>query len=142
MLHSRRSRFKRTMKGFGQYVRRPLGFFVALYATLITLFGLAWVLFLIGWIYVGEKQVYAIHVIDSVLVALFATTGDGLAPFRAADMHHMFFVVRYSRIMRKAAKRNPARLRKRDCSAGALPDGPGATPPSAEALPPDRKSVV
>lgn len=44
------------MKGFGQYVRRPLGFFVTLYATLITLFGLAWVLFLIGWIYVGDRN--------------------------------------------------------------------------------------
>ncbi|PHH83076.1 hypothetical protein CDD82_3611 [Ophiocordyceps australis] len=104
MLHSRRARFKRIMKGFGQYVRRPLGFLVTLYATLITLFGLAWVLFLIGWIYVGEKQVYAIHVIDSVLVALFAIMGDGLAPFRAVDTYHMFFVVRFTRMMEKAKK--------------------------------------
>ncbi|KAL6852114.1 hypothetical protein J3F83DRAFT_570395 [Trichoderma novae-zelandiae] len=104
MLHSRRSRFKRTMKGFGQYVRRPLGFFVTLYATLITLFGLAWVLFLIGWIYVGDKQVYTIHIIDSVLVALFAIMGDGLAPFRAVDTYHMSFVVHYSRKIAKAKK--------------------------------------
>lgn len=68
MLHSRRSKFKRAMRGFGQYVRKrkcssmtkisggvelilistALGFLVTLYATLITLFGLAWVLFLIG----------------------------------------------------------------------------------------------
>lgn len=65
MLHSRRSKFRRRMRGFGQYVRRrehsfvypclrvanfstALGFFVTLYAVLITLFGLAWVLFLIG----------------------------------------------------------------------------------------------
>lgn len=65
MLHSRRSKFKRAMKGFGQYIKRrkwfhtllervmanndlALGFLVTLYATLITLFGLAWVLFLIG----------------------------------------------------------------------------------------------
>jgi hypothetical protein len=48
MLHSRRSKFKRGLKGFGQYVRKPLGFLITLYATLITLFGLAWVLFLIG----------------------------------------------------------------------------------------------
>jgi hypothetical protein len=48
MLHSRRSAFKRGMRGFGQYIRRPLGFFVTLYAVLITLFGAAWVLFLIG----------------------------------------------------------------------------------------------
>lgn len=99
------------MKGFGQYVRRPLGFFVTLYATLITLFGLAWVLFLIGWIYVGEKQVYAIHIIDSVLVALFAIMGDGLAPFRAVDTYHMIHIARLSRKISNAQKGKPPRTR-------------------------------
>ncbi|KAL9067906.1 MAG: hypothetical protein Q9157_006671, partial [Trypethelium eluteriae] len=46
-MHSRRSKFKRGWRGFKQYVRKPLGLFVTVYATLITLFGLAWVLFLI-----------------------------------------------------------------------------------------------
>ncbi|KAH7378697.1 hypothetical protein BKA66DRAFT_442725 [Pyrenochaeta sp. MPI-SDFR-AT-0127] len=95
MLHSKRSKFKRTMRGFGQYVRRPLGFLVTLYATLITLFGLAWVLFLIGWINVGGKQIYVVHIIDSVLVALFAIVGDGLAPFRAVDTYHMIYIAHY-----------------------------------------------
>ncbi|KAK5636319.1 hypothetical protein RRF57_012031 [Xylaria bambusicola] len=97
MLHSRRNKFKRIMKAFGKYVSRPVGFFVTLYATLITLFGLAWVLFLIGWIYVGAKQLYIINVIDYVLVALFAIVGDGLAPFRAVDTYHMFFIWHYHR---------------------------------------------
>ncbi|KXG49817.1 Protein of unknown function DUF2985 [Penicillium griseofulvum] len=96
MLHSRRSKFKRSMKGFKQYVRKPLGFLVTLYATLITLFGLAWVLFLIGWINVGGKQTYVINVIDNVLVALFAIMGDGLAPFRAVDTYHMSFIAHYT----------------------------------------------
>ncbi|KAH7304092.1 hypothetical protein B0I35DRAFT_414754 [Stachybotrys elegans] len=114
MLHSRRSRFKRRMKGFGQYVRRPLGFFVTLYATLITLFGLAWVLFLIGWIYVGDRQDYIVHIIDSVLVALFAIMGDGLAPFRAVDTYHLFFVVRYMRMIKHAKMgKKRSRLQKR-----------------------------
>ncbi|KIW68342.1 hypothetical protein PV04_04295 [Phialophora macrospora] len=95
MLHSRRSKFKRSMKGFMQYVRQPLGFCITLYATLITLFGLAWVLFLIGWINVGGKQLYIINVIDNVLVALFAIVGDGLAPFRAVDTYHMIFIAHY-----------------------------------------------
>ncbi|KAF3047511.1 hypothetical protein E8E12_009625 [Didymella heteroderae] len=95
MLHSKRSKFKRSMRGFGQYVRRPLGFLVTLYATLITLFGLAWVLFLIGWINVGGRQIYVVHVIDSVLVALFAIVGDGLAPFRAIDTYHMIYIAHY-----------------------------------------------
>lgn len=95
MLHSRRSKFKRSLRGFGRYVRRPLGFFVTLYATLITLFGLAWVLFLIGWIYVGAKQLYIINIIDYTLVALFAIMGDGLAPFRMVDTYHMIFIAHY-----------------------------------------------
>ncbi|KAI9929807.1 hypothetical protein ASPWEDRAFT_167476 [Aspergillus wentii DTO 134E9] len=96
MLHSRRSKFKRAMRGFGQYVSKPLGFLITLYATLITLFGLAWVLFLIGWINVGGKQLYVINVIDNVLVALFAIMGDGLAPFRAIDTYHMIFIAHYT----------------------------------------------
>lgn len=95
MMHSRRSKFKRSMKGFGKYMSRPLGFLVTLYATLITLFGLAWVLFLIGWIYVGDRQHYIINVIDNVLVALFAIVGDGLAPFRLVDTYHMGFIAHY-----------------------------------------------
>lgn len=96
MLHSRRSKFKRSMKGFGKYVSKPLGFLITLYATLITLFGLAWVLFLIGWINVGGRQLYIINVIDNVLVALFAIMGDGLAPFRAIDTYHMIFIAHYT----------------------------------------------
>ncbi|KAG9242036.1 integral membrane protein [Calycina marina] len=95
LLHSRKEKFKRAMKGFGQYVRKPLGFFVTLYATLITLFGLAWVLFLIGWINVGGKKDYIVNIIDNVLVALFAIMGDGLAPFRAIDTYHMSFIAHY-----------------------------------------------
>lgn len=95
MMHSRRSKFKRSLKGFGRYVSRPLGFLVTLYGTLITLFGLAWVLFLIGWIYVGEKQLYIINIIDYTLVALFAIVGDGLAPFRAVDTYHMIYIAHY-----------------------------------------------
>lgn len=104
MMHSRRSKFKRSLKGFGQYVRRPLGFFVTLYATLITLFGLTWVLFLIGWISVGDKEheKYLLHIVDSVLVALFVLMGGGLAPFRAVDTYHMLHIMHYARIVRKS----------------------------------------
>ncbi|ROW05097.1 hypothetical protein VSDG_00579 [Cytospora chrysosperma] len=105
MLHSRRSKFKRSLKGFGRYVSRPLGFFVTLYATLITLFGLAWVLFLIGWIYVGTKQLYVINIIDYILVALFAIMGDGLAPFRVVDTYHMIYIAHYHRLSWKLRKK-------------------------------------
>ncbi|KAG6366676.1 hypothetical protein INS49_000855 [Diaporthe citri] len=105
MLHSRRSKFKRGLKGFGRYVSRPLGFFVTLYATLITLFGLAWVLFLIGWISIGSKQLYVINIIDYILVALFAIMGDGLAPFRAVDTYHMIYIAHYHRMSLKLRKK-------------------------------------
>lgn len=115
MLHSRRAKFKRSMKGFRQYVRRrkylppPLqdhstnyapvafGLFITVYATLITLFGAAWVLFLIGWISIGSKKDYVVNIVDNVLVALFAIIGDGLAPFRAVDTYHMVYIAYYHR---------------------------------------------
>ncbi|GMF70226.1 unnamed protein product [Aspergillus oryzae] len=71
MLHSRRSKFKRAMKGFGKYVSKR-------------------------WINVGGRQLYIINVIDNVLVALFAIMGDGLAPFRAIDTYHMCFIAHYT----------------------------------------------
>jgi len=95
LLHSRREGFKRNMKGFRQYLSHPLGLFVFIYATLVTLFGAAWVFCLIGWIYIGNEQQYFINVIDNVLVALFALIGDGLAPFRMVDTYHMCFIAHY-----------------------------------------------
>lgn len=122
MLHSRRSKFKRMMKGFGQYVSRPLGFLVTFYAVCITAFGLAWVLFLIGWIYVGDKQEYTLHIIDSVLVALFLVVGGGMAPFRAIDTYHMIFVAHYSRIMSKAKNKKDA-LEAAEAGEGSVASG-------------------
>lgn len=95
LLHSKREGFKRSMRGFKQYISKPLGLFVFVYATLVTLFGAAWVFALIGWIYVGNHQDYIINIIDLTLVALFALIGDGLAPFRAVDTYHMCFIAHY-----------------------------------------------
>ncbi|KAH9212193.1 hypothetical protein DL95DRAFT_340922 [Leptodontidium sp. 2 PMI_412] len=97
-LHSKRAKFKRSMKGFKQYVRRPMGLFITVYATLVTLFGAAWVFFLIGWISLGSKKDDVIEAVDLVLVALFAIIGDGLAPFRAVDTYHMIYIAHYHRV--------------------------------------------
>lgn len=105
LLHSRREGFKRSMRGFKQYISKPLGLFVFVYATLVTLFGAAWVFFLIGWIYVGHKQQYIINIVDNVLVALFALMGDGLAPFRAVDTYHMCFIARYHHLTWRLRKK-------------------------------------
>ena len=96
LLHSRRARFKRTMRGFGRYVRNPLGFIVTLYFFLITFWGAAWVLFLIGWIYVGDRQAYFVEIADQVLTALFCVVGITMFPFRIVDTYHMAFVAFYA----------------------------------------------
>ena len=96
LLHSRREKFKRGMRGFGRYVRKPVGFLVTLYAFLLTFWGAAWVLFLIGWISVGDRQAYFIEICDQILTALFCVVGIGLAPWRAVDTYHMIFVAKYA----------------------------------------------
>lgn len=67
-------------------------------------------IFTLGWINVGGKQLYVINVIDNVLVALFAIMGDGLAPFRAVDTYHMSFIAHYTflswKVRRKRALPN------------------------------------
>lgn len=96
LLHSRRARFKRTMRGFGRYVRNPLGFIVTLYFFLITFWGAAWILFLIGWIYVGDRQAYFVEIADQVLTALFCVVGITMFPFRIVDTYHMSYVALYA----------------------------------------------
>lgn len=122
-----------------------LGLFVTVYATLVTLFGLAWVLFLIGWINVGGRQSYIINVIDNVLVALFALIGDGLAPFRAVDTYHMIYIAHYHHLTwRLRKKRNLPKLKNEND----LPVQPGidadietgSTAEAASALNADAKS--
>jgi hypothetical protein len=83
-----------------------MGLFVTVYATLITLFGAAWVLFLIGWISVGSKKDYIVNIVDNVLVALFAIIGDGLAPFRAVDTYHMSYTCHYHRKTHKRREKS------------------------------------
>jgi len=80
---------------FNKLTVLALGFLVTLYATLITLFGLIWVLFLIGWINVGGKKTYVVNVIDTTLVVLFNIMGVGLAPFRAWDTYNAVPIVYY-----------------------------------------------
>ena len=105
---------------------------MTLYAFLITIFGLAWVLFLIGWINVGGRQIYVVHVIDSVLVALFAIVGDGLAPFRAVDTYHMIYIAHYHHYTWSRRKKDmlPKLHDKNDLpSANAPISGPRTTDP-------------
>lgn len=96
LLHSRRAKFRRSMRGFGRYVCKPVGFLITLYAFLLTFWGAAWVLFLIGWIGVGGRQSYFIEICDQILTALFCVVGIGMAPWRAIDTYHMAYVAKYA----------------------------------------------
>lgn len=96
VLHSKRAKFKRSMRGFGRYIRNPLGFIVTLYFFLITFWGAAWVLFLIGWIYVGDRQSYFVEICDQVLTALFCVIGITMFPFRLVDTYHMAWVAKFA----------------------------------------------
>ncbi|KAK1041827.1 hypothetical protein LTR33_015624 [Friedmanniomyces endolithicus] len=119
------------MRGFKQYLSRPLGLFVFIYAVLVTLFGAAWVFCLIGWIYIGNEQEYFINVIDLVLVALFALIGDGLAPFRIIDTYHMCFIAHYHHLTWRLRKKKklPALADHND-----LPDRAGSMMEQEDAI--------
>ncbi|KAF2727233.1 hypothetical protein EJ04DRAFT_582175 [Polyplosphaeria fusca] len=115
LLHSRRAKFKRGMRGFGHYVRKPVGFLVTLYATLLTFWGAAWVLFLIGWISVGDRQAYFIEICDQILTALFCVVGIGLSPWRAIDTYHMIPLAYYAhRTWRLRKERGLPKLKDRN----------------------------
>ncbi|KAK1071998.1 hypothetical protein LTR12_015942 [Friedmanniomyces endolithicus] len=131
LLHSRREHFKHSMRGFKQYLSRPLGLFVFIYAVLVTLFGAAWVFCLIGWIYIGNEQEYFINVIDLVLVALFALIGDGLAPFWIIDTYHMCFIAHYHHLTWRLRKKKklPALADHND-----LPDRAGSMMEQEDAI--------
>ncbi|KAF2627844.1 hypothetical protein BU25DRAFT_392217 [Macroventuria anomochaeta] len=96
LLHSRRAKFKRSMRGFGRYCRNPLGLIVTVYFFLITFWGAAWVLFLIGWISVGGRQAYFVEICDQILTALFCVVGITMFPFRLYDTYHMSFVAYFA----------------------------------------------
>jgi hypothetical protein len=102
---------------------------------LITLFGLAWVLFLIGWINVGGRTDYIVNVIDNVLVALFAIMGDGLAPFRAVDTYHMCFIAHYHHLTwRLRREKSLPKLGDRNDLPAILPDADEAQKEEIEEL--------
>lgn len=103
MLHSRRSKVGRRFRAFVQYVRKPMGFFVTLYATLIFLVGTAWIVFLIGWVSLGneDEQSAVVGWTNVGLVTLCCLVGICLAPWRAVDTYHLIYIVRWDRFAMK-----------------------------------------
>ena len=104
MLLTKKSKFKRGLKGFYAFVKTPMGFIMTLYGLLITFWGTAIVLFIFGWIRVGDRRRYWIEICDQILCALFAAVGLGFAPFRAVDTYRMIHIAHYHHLTWKRRK--------------------------------------
>ncbi|KAJ4342884.1 hypothetical protein N0V87_000601 [Didymella glomerata] len=128
LLHSRRARFKRSMRGFGRYCRNPLGLLVTIYFFLITFWGAAWVLFLIGWISVAGRQAYFVEICDQILTALFCVVGITMFPFRLYDTYHMAFVAKYAHKTWRLRKERGLRNLKDHNELPAMPPQSVSTP--------------
>ena len=72
-----------------------MGAFVALYAFIVTFWGTAWFLFLVGWLHAGYRQKYFVEICDQILTALLVVIGIGLFPWRCVDTYHMIFIAHY-----------------------------------------------
>lgn len=91
---TKKSKFKRALKGFYAFVKTPMGFIMTLYGFLITFWGTAIMLFIFSWIKVGARRRYWIEICDQILCALFAAVGLGFAPFRAVDTYRMIHIAK------------------------------------------------
>ncbi|KAI3626352.1 hypothetical protein CBS9595_001713 [Malassezia furfur] len=96
-LLTNKSKAKRVLRGFWNFVRTPMGFILTTYGLLITAWGMFIVLLAIPWVHVGDahRQRYWIEICDQVLCALFAAVGLGFAPFRAVDTYRMGYIAHY-----------------------------------------------
>ncbi|WFD38292.1 uncharacterized protein MJAP1_001243 [Malassezia japonica] len=96
-LLTNKSKTKRVIRGFWNFVRTPTGFILTTYGLLITGWGMLIMLLIIPWAHVGDKhtQRYWIEICDQVLCALFAAVGLGFAPFRAVDTYRMAYIAHY-----------------------------------------------
>lgn len=96
-LLTNKSKAKRVLRGFWNFVRTPMGFILTTYGLLITAWGTFIVLLAIPWVRVGDddRQRYWIEICDQVLCALFAAVGLGFAPFRAVDTYRMAYIAHY-----------------------------------------------
>ncbi|WFD42647.1 hypothetical protein MPSI1_001295 [Malassezia psittaci] len=96
-LLTNKSKARRYLKGFWNFVRTPMGFILTTYGLLITAWGMLIMLLIIPWVHVGDKhrQRYWIEICDQVLCALFSAVGLGFAPFRAVDTYRMAYIAHY-----------------------------------------------
>lgn len=105
-LLTRKSKTKRMIRGFWNFVRTPMGFILTTYIFLIASWGIVIFLFLVNWVNVEpyhRRRVW-IEVCDQVLCALFVLRGVGFAPFRIVDTYHMAHIAHFHFLTYKRRK--------------------------------------
>lgn len=105
-LLTNKSKTKRALLGFWNFVRTPSGFILTAYGTLITAWGIFIMLLIWKWVDMGnpKTQRWWIEICDQVLCALFTTVGLGFAPFRAVDTYRMAHIAHYHFLTYKRRK--------------------------------------
>lgn len=90
-LLTRKSKTRRMLRGFVNFVCTPMGFILTTYIFLIFSWGVVIFLLIVNWVHVEpyhRRRVW-IEVCDQVLCALFVLRGVGFMPFRMVDTYHM-----------------------------------------------------
>lgn len=92
-----RSKTKRMIKGFWNFVRTPMGFILTTYIFLLFSWGLVIFLFIVNWVEfpTSYRRRLWIEVCDQVLCALFVLRGIGFAPFRVIDTYRMAHIAHF-----------------------------------------------
>ena len=105
-LLTRKSKTKRMLRGFWNFVRTPMGFILTTYISLIASWGIVIFLLIVNWVHVEpyhRRRVW-IEVCDQVLCALFVLRGVGFMPFRVVDTYRMAHIAHFHFLTYKRRK--------------------------------------
>ncbi|PWN19001.1 hypothetical protein BCV69DRAFT_242853, partial [Microstroma glucosiphilum] len=105
-LLTRPQKLRRGLRGFGVWVRTPMGFIMLTYGVLVAGWGIVIMLFIWKWIdlHDPERQRWWEEICDRILCSLFAAIGIGFAPFRIVDTYRMIHIAHFHRLSWKRRK--------------------------------------
>lgn len=105
-LLTRPQKLRRGLRGFGVWVRTPMGFIMLTYGILVAGWGTVIMLFIWKWIDLHDaaRQRWWEEICDRILCSLFAAIGIGFAPFRAVDTYRMIHIAHFHRLSWKRRK--------------------------------------
>lgn len=105
-LLTRPQKLRRGLRGFGVWVRTPMGFIMLTYGILVAGWGTVIMLFIWKWIDLHDaaRQRWWEEICDRILCSLFAAVGIGFAPFRLVDTYRMIHIAHFHRLSWKRRK--------------------------------------